>query len=90
MTPDGEPFVFDAAGMVQPVTLTGQSPYNLSDLFGAKGTYGVARYLGDEEALPDAKDYCLPVDDAIRHNRFTTDQQPLDPKNAAGGAISIS
>lgn len=81
MTPEGEPFLLDSEGQRQPWTLTSESPYNSSDVFGAKGMYAAAQYLQDGEAIVLAKDYCLKVIEAIWEGNFRSDQQALDPKN---------
>ncbi len=80
-TPEGIPFVLNDGGDRKDITLTGTSPYGFSDLFCSKGMYAAGQYLEEAEAVAEAADYCRRVDDAIHEGSFTTDQQPLDPKN---------
>ena len=61
--------------------MTCDSPYNFSDLFGAKGMYAAARYIKDKDLIAECKQYCLDVDKAIWEGRFKSDQAPLDAKN---------
>ena len=81
MTQKGEPFRLDERGNREFFRLTPQSPWNLSDLFCAKGMYAAATYLGDEDAAEEALAYCLAVDGAVRRGELFFDQQQLDPKN---------
>ena len=77
----GEPFMLEESGEMRPTTLSEQSPYNFSDMFGAKGMYVAADYLQDESVKDEARQYCVAVYEAIIEGSFVTDQQPLDPKN---------
>lgn len=81
MTPQGDPFLLDSKGNRQLLKLTCTSPYNYSDVFAAKGMYTAAQYLQDQEAIIQAKEYCLKVVNAVWEGNFSTDQQALDPKN---------
>lgn len=80
LTPDGEPFALED-GKPSPVILTAESPWNTSDLFGSKGMFAAARYLGDQEAAEEARAYMDALTDAVLANAIWRDQQPLDPKN---------
>jgi hypothetical protein len=80
LTPDGEPFALEEGGRT-PITLTTDSPWNTSDLFGSKGMYAAACYLGDETAAAEARAYMDHLSEAVLANAIWRDQQPLDPKN---------
>lgn len=80
MTPSGEPFALEN-GEKAPVSLTKESPWNTSDLFASKGMFAAARYLGDESAAEEARDYMRLTTEAVLTNSVWRDQQPLDPKN---------
>ena len=81
MTPDGSPRIISGDGRVLPVALDESAPWNFSDLFCAKGMYAAAHYLGDTDALTDARDYCASVAESLFARGFASDQQALDPKN---------
>jgi hypothetical protein len=80
MYPDGTPFHLDASGAPSPTEAASQ-PYGFSDLFSSKGMFAAARYLGDDEAVTEAREYIDDVEEAIWDNTFETDQISLDPKN---------
>lgn len=77
LDPNGVPFVFTTAGERQPYTLSAHAPYNFSDLFGSRGLYAAAAYLGDKSGLREAAEYCLAFEDALWSGRFASDQQRL-------------
>ena len=79
MYPDGTPFTLDDEG--GPVPQDTDRPYGFSDLFTSKGMFAAARYLGDDEALSEAREYIDEVEEAIWDNSFLSDQISLDPKN---------
>ncbi len=89
MLPDGSPVVVDWQQRRRSVVLDAAAPYNFSDLFGAKGMYAAAQFLGDAQACETARAYCRAVYDAILQGRFRTDQpQPAglaSVVSAAGG-----
>ncbi len=71
---DGRAFESAAGGARRFLTFSAGSPYHFSDLFCAKGMYAAAHYVGDEEALAEARAYCLDVYQAILSGRFASDQ----------------
>lgn len=81
MRPDGSPFALGPDGGHCDLPPAEQSACNFSDLFAAKGMLATAHLLGQSEAEEEALAYCRNVDEDIFAGRFTTDQQPLDPKN---------
>jgi hypothetical protein len=74
MTPEGRAFVFGPDRTRQALSLAAGAPYNYSDLFTAKGMYAAAHFLGDAEAVTEARSYCLAVYNAIDDGSFASDQ----------------
>ena len=83
MTPEGRPRRIAAGSTLEPVQLTADSPFTKTDLFCSKGMFLAAKHLGDEAAAQEALEYCHQVYDALWSGSFTSDQQPLDPKNVS-------
>ena len=83
MTPKGEPFRLDDAGVPQSFRLTAADPYGYSDLFCSKGMFAAADWLDDGPARLEALAYIHDVDAAIHDRTFRSDQISLDPKNRA-------
>ncbi len=54
---------------------------NFSDLFYSKGLFAAGRTLGREDYRQDGRKLFLMVVEAVRQQRFRTDQQSFDPKN---------
>jgi len=88
MTTEGQPIHFDGEGQTHPVALTERSPHNFSDLFCATGMYAAARYLQDDGALAEAKEYCRLVEQAAWKEDFASDQQQFDSKNPMNPEVS--
>lgn len=78
---DGNTFTINNTGKREPANLSPDSSYNFSDLFGAKGMYAAAQYLGNESMIRETSKYCLDVLNSLFEDRFQSDQVPLDPKN---------
>jgi mannose/cellobiose epimerase-like protein (N-acyl-D-glucosamine 2-epimerase family) len=81
MHPDGTPFKLDREGQPTPLDEQDGQPYGFGDLFSSKGMYAAARYLGDEDAILEAREYIDAVEESIWDNTFRSDQISLDPKN---------
>jgi len=81
MRPDGSPFALGPDGGQCDLPRAERSAHNFSDLFAAKGMLAAAHLLGNAGATQEALAYCRDVDEDILSGGFTTDQQPLDPKN---------
>jgi len=82
MDPEGTPFRLEAqTGQKQFYTVTEETAYNFSDLFGAKGLFAAGQVLGDAALVRDAASYSFEVYRAMLQGRFVSDQQALDPKN---------
>ena len=81
MKPDGTPFGLDTDGQPIPLSISDLS-FGFSDLFASKGMYAAARYLGDDEAVDEAREYIDDVEESIWDNTFRTDQISPDPSSA--------
>ncbi|NLF32034.1 MAG: hypothetical protein GX591_14250 [Planctomycetes bacterium] len=83
MTPDGQPLRMGPDGQFAPLVLAADAPSNYSELFYVKGLAAAAAVLGDDDAMANAREWFAVIDRDLTEGRFRSDQQPLDPKNAA-------
>jgi mannose/cellobiose epimerase-like protein (N-acyl-D-glucosamine 2-epimerase family) len=81
MHPDGAPFRLDEGGRPTSLDERDVQTYGFSDLFSSKGMYAAASYLGDDDAILEAREYINAVEESIWDNTFRSDQVSLDPKN---------
>lgn len=81
MTPDGVPLEINRDNTVQYKQIPDNIAYNFSDLFGAKGMYSAAHYIGRNSLRNDLKTYCRHIVTAILKRQFRSDQQCLDINN---------
>lgn len=82
MDPEGAPFVFSQTAERVPHPIEPNHPYNFSDLFGSRGLFAAATYIGDDQGIQDASAYCLAVEQALWEQNFQSDQQRLPPFTA--------
>ncbi len=83
MTPDGAPLRMDARGRFVPFTMAADAPSNYSELFYVKGLAAAAAVLDDADAMAGAREWFAVIARDLTEGRFRSDQQPLDPSNAA-------
>ena len=83
MAPDGTPLKMGADGRLAPFAMAPDAPSNYSELFYVKGLAAAAAVLGDDAAAACAREWFAVIDRDLTEDRFRSDQQPLDPKNAA-------
>ncbi|MFW6146313.1 MAG: AGE family epimerase/isomerase [Planctomycetota bacterium] len=83
MTQDGTPLRMGPDGRFVPVAMADDAPSNFSELFYVKGLAAAAAVLDDAAALAAAREWFAVIDRDLTEGRFRSDQQPLDPSNAA-------
>ncbi|MBN2212419.1 MAG: hypothetical protein JW709_13555, partial [Sedimentisphaerales bacterium] len=81
LTTQGQPFIPSPSDNKEVFSLSTDSPYNFSDLFGAKAMYAAAQYINDNNLIRAYKQYCLDVDNAVWQDNFRSDQAQLDANN---------
>lgn len=83
MSRSGQPLRMGSGGIPVPTEIEPGAPSNFSDIFYSKGLAAAASVLGNKEKLNEACDWFLQIDQDLCSDRFQSDQQPLDPRNAA-------
>ena len=87
MDKDGKAFNIKNGSEIEYLPKGSISTYNLSDLFGSKGMYKAARYLGKGKSTAEAKRYSLDVMDSIWQGNFKSDQFSFRGDIRSAGAI---
>ncbi len=87
MTPEGQPLKMADDGRFVPHEVPPDSPANTTELFYVKGMLAAADFLAKEAKVDEARRWYEQIDRDIRASRLRSDQQPLDPTNAAVKAV---
>ena len=87
MTSTGKFMRINEDGQTVPYESPPDPLFNYSDLFYVKGLAAAAHVLGLKDKLTEACQLFWQINQSIQENKFSSDQQQLDPKNTAANHI---